>query len=183
MSNIKNENKSFFHNNNPSIKCLKIRYKKQESNLNLFNFRFFEVTHIRTNLLKHERSITSIRFWKSNLIWRYIRIVPGLSGGFGNIWRIIHFDNFLLPSYIFFFLIPLLVSDHFQILDLGLRSGRQSFFHTLLSLFIISLKILSFALVLNDIGLAHWQLRYGSFHFSCQISKSALELVDLLWNL
>lgn len=103
-----------------------------------------------------------------------------LGSGFGNIWRVIHFEYFFLLSDILFLLVSLLVPDHLQVLDLCFRSGRQSFFHTLFGLCVVLFELVAFGLVLDDVGLAHRKLGNGGFHFASQVSQPALELVDFL---
>ena len=84
-----------------------------KSNLDLFEFRFFKVPHVRPGLAEHERRVISIGFGQPDFVWGNVGVMPGLGSGFCDIRRVVHFEYFLLLSYVFFLLVPFFVPDHF----------------------------------------------------------------------
>ena len=145
-------------------------YKKQqnrrESNLNFFYLGFFKVPHIWPRLMEHKRCINSIWLRKPNLIWRNVGIVSRLRSGLCDIRRVVHFQNLLLLSDAFFLFVTLLVTYHLQVFNFGFRCWWKTLLHTFFGLVEICLQFISFALVLNVIGLAHGEFWYCGFHLT-----------------
>lgn len=154
-----------------------------KSYLNFLNFWLFKVTHICSRLLEHEGRTVTIWLRQTDFVGRNVRVMTSLGSCLCDIWRIVHLEDFLLLSDVLLFLISLLVSNHFEILDLSLRSWWQAFFHSLFSLLVVTLKLISLLLVFDDVGLAHRQLWYGRLHLTREISQTWLKFVYFLWNL
>jgi len=152
------------------------------SDFYFFDLRFLEMAHVRSGRLIHKRSIRAIRFRQAYFVWNvwvYSLVSCSLSGE----WWIILLHKFFLHSDSSFFLVSFLISDHLQVLYLSLGSRRQTFLHPLTSILENLLYLLSFFLILDDVGLTHWQLRNSCLHLASEISESALELVDFLRDL
>ena len=87
------------------------------------DFWLAEVTHLGSRGLIHERSIVSIGFGKADFV-RNVRVDSLVGSRLGRKRRIILLHHFFLHSDPSLFLVSLLIPDHFQILDLCLRSWR-----------------------------------------------------------
>lgn len=152
------------------------------SYLYFFNFWLSEVAHIGSRFLIHERSILSIGFRNAYLV-RNVWVGSLLCGSLGCKGRIILLYHLFLHSEFSFFLISLLISHHFQILNLSFRRRRQSFFHSRFRTIIHFLQLFFLILILDNISLTHRQFRDSRLHLPGEISQSTLKLVDLFRNL
>lgn len=133
--------------------------------------------HVGPWRLIHKRRVAPVRLGESDLVWDVgVYSLHGCS--FGRKWRIVLFNHLLLHADPALFLIALLVTDHLQILDLGLWRWRQSFLHPLLRVLIAHIQLISLVLILDNVCLAHWQLWNGRLHLAVEITQSALEFVD-----
>lgn len=113
--------------------------------------------HVGPWALIHEGRVQAIGLRQADLVG-YVGVDSLVSSGLGGKRRVVLLHHFLLHSNSPFLVISLLVSDHLQILDLGLWGGGQPFLHSLPGLLPGHAQLLPFALELDDVGLAHGEL-------------------------
>jgi hypothetical protein len=136
------------------------------------------VTHVRSRGLIHEGSVLAIGFGQTDLVGN-VGVDSLVGSGLGREGRVVLLHQLLLHSDAALLIVSFLVSDHLQVLDLGLRSRGQTFLHSFLCVLVRFLQFLPLVLVLYDVGLAHAQLRYCRLHLAGQLSQTTLEFVDL----
>ena len=112
------------------------------------------MAHVGAGRLVHEGRVIAVGFGQTDLV-RYVGVYPLHGGRLGREGRVVLLHHFLLHAHPLLLLIPLLVSNHLQIFDLGLGSRRQALLHSFARAFDGRLELLSLALVFYDVGLAH----------------------------
>ena len=124
----------------------------------------------------------AVRFRESNLV-RDVCVDSVFGSSFCGERRITLLYHFSLHSYLSLLLISLLVSDHLEVLDLRFRSWRIAFLHPCPCTFDSGGKTLSLFSVTYSVSLTNCELGDNSFHLTCDVLESRLELVDLFANL
>ncbi len=113
------------------------------------------MAHIGPRHMKHKGRIIAIGLGQANLIRRNIRINPRISSRLGGIRRIIHLNHFLLFSYSLLLLVTFFITDHLQVLDLGLGGWGQTVLHALAGGLEGCGEVAVLVVVFYYVGLAH----------------------------
>ena len=111
--------------------------------------------HIGPRHMKHKRRIIPIGLRQPNLIRRNIRINPRISSRLRGIRRIIHLNHLLLLSYSLLLLVTFFITDHLQVLDLGLGGWGQAVLHALAGRLVGGGEVAVLVVVFYYVGLAH----------------------------
>ena len=112
------------------------------------------MAHVGACCLVHEGGVVAVGFGQANLV-RDVGVNPLVCGGLGGEGRVVLLHHLFLQSDPPLLLVPLFVSDHLQVLDLGFGGRRQALLHPLPGSLERLLKLFPFVLELDDVGLAH----------------------------
>lgn len=143
----------------------------------LLYLRLPEVTHVGSRRLVHEGSVLAVGLGQSDLV-RNVGVDALVGRRLSREGRVVLLHQLLLLPNATLLLVPLLVANHLQVLDLGLRGRRQPLLHPLLGIFEGLFQFFPLVLVLDDVGLAHAEFGDGGLHLASEFPESALELVD-----